>query len=111
VPTLSAARAVLATLDEFAADNVLAKARRAVRLLLKRAWFRLQELPFVGNIRGEKGRHGLGGIEMRGPRPVKSAADWANAAVLACLSGVRGMSAFTCSVHLPREFCGLRRLW
>src|SRR5207253_137686 len=76
--------AVLATLDEFAADNVLGKARRS-SAIIEEGLVRLKDLPVVANIRGEKGGM-VWGVEMR-DHAGRSAADWANAAVLTCYRG------------------------
>ncbi len=82
--------AVLATLDEFAARDVLGPCRRA-SAILEAGLVRLKELPFVGAVRGERGGM-VWGVEMceHGGR---SAPDWANAAVLACYLGEPGASA------------------
>jgi 4-aminobutyrate aminotransferase-like enzyme len=76
--------AVLATLDEFAARDVLGPCRRA-SAVVEEGLVRLKELPFVARVRGEKGGM-VWGVEMadHGGRP---AAEWANAAVLACYRG------------------------
>lgn len=76
--------AVLATLDEFAADNVLEKCRRS-SAIIEDGLVALKELPFVANVRGEKGGM-VWGVEMR-DHAGKSAADWANELVLACYRG------------------------
>jgi 4-aminobutyrate aminotransferase-like enzyme len=76
--------AVLATLDEFAADDVVGKARRS-SAIIEEGLVRLKELPFVADVRGEKGGM-VWGVEMRAHAD-RSAADWANAAVLACYRG------------------------
>ena len=49
---------------------------------------KLKELPFVAHVRGEKGGM-VWGVEMR-DHAGRSAADWANAAVLACYRGDGG---------------------
>src|SRR5205823_461235 len=46
---------------------------------------RLKELPFIAHVRGEQGGM-VWGVEMR-DHAGRSAADWANAAVLACYRG------------------------
>jgi len=46
---------------------------------------KLKELPFVAHVRGEKGGM-VWGVEMR-DHAGQTAADWANAAVLACYKG------------------------
>ncbi len=76
--------AVLATLDEFADPDVLARARRS-SALIEAGLLRLKELPFVAHVRGEKGGM-VWGLEMC-DHAGRSAADWANAAVLACYRG------------------------
>jgi 4-aminobutyrate aminotransferase-like enzyme len=76
--------AVLATLDEFAARDVITPCRRS-SAILEEGLVRLKELPFVANVRGEKGGM-VWGVEMR-DHASRSAADWANAAVLACYRG------------------------
>ncbi|HEY8504808.1 MAG TPA: aminotransferase class III-fold pyridoxal phosphate-dependent enzyme, partial [Gemmataceae bacterium] len=76
--------AVLATLDEFAASDVLGHARR-VSALIEEGLVGLKELPFVANIRGERGGM-VWGVEFADWKG-KPAADWANAAVLACYRG------------------------
>jgi 4-aminobutyrate aminotransferase/(S)-3-amino-2-methylpropionate transaminase len=76
--------AVLATLDEFAAHDWIAHCRR-VSALVEAGLMRLKCLPFVAHIRGEDGGM-VWGIEMQ-DHAGHSAADWANAAVLACYRG------------------------
>jgi 4-aminobutyrate aminotransferase-like enzyme len=73
--------AVLATLDEFAARDVLSASRRS-SAVIEKGLVQLQELPIVANVRGEKGGM-VWGLEMR-DHAGRSAADWANAAVLSC---------------------------
>jgi 4-aminobutyrate aminotransferase/(S)-3-amino-2-methylpropionate transaminase len=76
--------AVLATLDEYASRDILGPCRRS-SALIEEGLVRLKELPFVAHVRGEQ----LGmvwGVEMR-DHAGRSAADWANAAVLACYLG------------------------
>jgi 4-aminobutyrate aminotransferase-like enzyme len=80
--------AVLATLDEFAADDVLARARHS-SAIIEDGLVRLKQLPFVAAIRGEQGGM-VWGVEMR-DHAGKSATDWANAAVLACYRGDIGI--------------------
>jgi 4-aminobutyrate aminotransferase-like enzyme len=79
--------AVLATLDEFAARDVLGPCRRA-SAVLEKGLIRLKELPFVAHVRGERGGM-VWGVEMADYRGT-SAAEWANAAVLACYRGDGG---------------------
>ncbi len=81
--------AVLATLDEFAARDVLAASRKS-SAIIENGLVRLKELPFVAHVRGEKGGM-VWGVEMR-DHAGRSAADWANAAVLACYLGDPGQS-------------------
>jgi 4-aminobutyrate aminotransferase-like enzyme len=76
--------AVLATLDEFAARDVLGPCRKA-SAVLEKGLLDLKDLPFVAHVRGEKGGM-VWGVEMR-DHAGRSAADWANAAVLACYRG------------------------
>ncbi len=77
--------AVLATLDEFASRDVLGPCRRS-SIIIEEGLVRLKELPFVGRVRGEKGGM-VWGLEMQ-DHAGRSAADWANAAVLACYRGL-----------------------
>jgi 4-aminobutyrate aminotransferase-like enzyme len=79
--------AVLATLDEFAARDVLGPCR-AASAILEEGLVRLKELPFVGAVRGERGGM-VWGVEMR-DHGGRSAPEWANAAVLACYRGDGG---------------------
>ncbi|HXG11414.1 MAG TPA: aminotransferase class III-fold pyridoxal phosphate-dependent enzyme [Gemmataceae bacterium] len=82
--------AVLATLDEFAARDVLGPCRRA-SAVIEEGLVRLKELPFVAHVRGEKGGM-VWGVEFA-DHAGRTAADWANAAVLACYLGEPGASA------------------
>ncbi len=82
-----ASAAVLATLDEFAARDVLGPCR-AASAVIEQGLVRLQELPFVAHVRGEYGGM-VWGVEMR-YHAGHPAADWANAAVLACYRGEPG---------------------
>lgn len=77
--------AVFATLDEFTGRNVLGPARRS-SAIIEEGLVRLKELPFVRRVRGEKGGM-VWGVEMQ-DHAGRSAADWANAAVLACYCGL-----------------------
>lgn len=79
--------AVLATLDEFESDDVLGRSRRA-SAVLEAGLVRLKEFPFIAHIRGEKGGM-VWGIETR-DRDGRTAAEWANALVLACYRGSDG---------------------
>ncbi len=76
--------AVLATLEEFAAGDVLAASRRS-SAVLEAGLVRLKELPFVAHVRGEKGGM-VWGVETR-DHAGRPAAEWANALVLACYRG------------------------
>src|SRR5262249_36056834 len=71
--------AVLATLDEFADRDVLAASRQA-SAVIEAGLVRLKELPFIAHVRGEKGGM-VWGVETR-DHAGRSAAEWANAAVL-----------------------------
>jgi 4-aminobutyrate aminotransferase-like enzyme len=76
--------AVLATLDEFAQYDVLGHARRS-SAIIERGLLRLKELPFVAHVRGEQGGM-VWGVETRDYGRF-TAAEWANAIVLACYRG------------------------
>jgi 4-aminobutyrate aminotransferase-like enzyme len=76
--------AVLATLDEFARTNVLDASRRS-SAIIEMGLIKLKELPFVAHVRGEKGGM-VWGVELR-DHAGQTAADWANAVVLACYRG------------------------
>jgi 4-aminobutyrate aminotransferase-like enzyme len=76
--------AVLATLEEFAATDVLAQSRRS-SAIVEAGLLRLKKQPFVAHVRGERGGM-VWGVETR-DHSGKSAADWANAIVLACYRG------------------------
>jgi 4-aminobutyrate aminotransferase-like enzyme len=76
--------AVLATLDEFAARDVLGSCRQASSII-EEGLQRLKTLPFVAHVRGERGGM-VWGVEMR-DHAGKSPAEWANAAVLASYRG------------------------
>ena len=82
--------AVLATLDSFAGSDVLAGCRRA-SAIIEGGLVRLKELPFIAAVRGEKGGM-VWGVDFR-EHAGKSAADWANAAVLAAYRGNPGKPA------------------
>jgi len=77
--------AVLATLDEFASRDVLGPCHRS-STVVEEGLIRLKQLPFVGKVRGEKGGM-VWGLEMQ-DHAGRSAADWANATVLACYRGL-----------------------
>jgi 4-aminobutyrate aminotransferase-like enzyme len=76
--------AVLATLEEFAAGDVLAHTRRS-SAIIEEGLLRLKELPIVARVRGEKGGM-VWGVEFR-DHAGRTASEWANAAVLACYQG------------------------
>lgn len=76
--------AVLATLDEFAASDVLGQCRRS-SAVIEAGLVRLKELPFIAKVRGEKGGM-VWGVETR-DHDGRTAAEWANGAVLACYLG------------------------
>lgn len=76
--------AVLATLEAFAADDVLKKTRES-SAIIEQGLVALKKHPFVANVRGEKGGM-VWGVEMR-DFAGRSAPDWANAVVLACYLG------------------------
>ncbi len=82
-----ASAAVLATLEEFAAGDVLANCRRS-SAIIEEGLLRLKKLPFIAHVRGEKGGM-VWGVEFR-DHAGRSAAEWANAAVLACYQGEGG---------------------
>jgi 4-aminobutyrate aminotransferase-like enzyme len=79
--------AVLATLDEFAARDVLGPCRQA-SAAIEAGLVRLKELPFISHVRGEKGGM-VWGVEAC-DHDGRSAAEWANALVLACYRGDGG---------------------
>jgi 4-aminobutyrate aminotransferase-like enzyme len=79
--------AVLATLEEFAARDVLGPCRRA-SAVLEAGLVRLKELPFVARVRGEAGGM-VWGVEMA-DHAGRIAAEWATAAVLAAYRGDGG---------------------
>jgi 4-aminobutyrate aminotransferase-like enzyme len=73
--------AVLATLDEFESRDVIGD-MKAVSRIIEAGLVRLKDLPFVSAVRGEKDGM-VWGVEMQ-DHDGKSAAEWANAFVLAC---------------------------
>lgn len=77
--------AVLATLEEFEATDILGPMRKA-SAVLEEGLVGLKRHPFVANVRGEKGGM-VWGIEMRDFAD-RTAAEWASAAVLNCYLGV-----------------------
>jgi 4-aminobutyrate aminotransferase-like enzyme len=76
--------AVLATLDEFATTDVLGAMRKS-SAVIERGLVALKELPFVANVRGERGGM-VWGVEAR-DYAGRTAAEWANAFVLSCYEG------------------------
>src|SRR5262245_24631003 len=76
--------AVLATLDEFAARDVLAQTRES-SAIIERGLVSLKEFPFVANVRGERGGM-VWGVEFR-DHGCRNANEVANAFVLACYQG------------------------
>jgi len=85
--------AVLATLDEFESRDVLGDARKA-SAVIEAGLLKLKELPFVAHVRGENGGM-VWGVETQ-DHAGHSAAEWANAIVLACYRGESGGDA----IHL-----------
>jgi 4-aminobutyrate aminotransferase-like enzyme len=79
--------AVLATLDEFEARDVLGDMRKS-SAIIEEGLVQLKDLPFVSHIRGEKGGM-VWGVEMM-DHAGHSASEWANALVLACYRGEHG---------------------
>jgi 4-aminobutyrate aminotransferase-like enzyme len=76
--------AVLATLDEFAARDVLAEMRES-SAIIERGLVALKELPCVANVRGERGGM-VWGVEFK-DHGGRTASEWANGLVLACYQG------------------------
>lgn len=76
--------AVLATLDEYENGNVLRSARES-SAIIERGLERLKKLPLVANVRGEEGGM-VWGVETCDWNS-RTAAEWANACVLACYRG------------------------
>jgi 4-aminobutyrate aminotransferase-like enzyme len=76
--------AVLATLEDYASPALLESCRRS-SAIIEDGLVRLKELPFVARVRGEQGGM-VWGVEFR-DHADRSAADWANAAVLSCYRG------------------------
>jgi 4-aminobutyrate aminotransferase/(S)-3-amino-2-methylpropionate transaminase len=79
-----ACAAVLATLEEFAAGGVLARCRHS-SAIIEEGLVPLKKLPFIAHVRGEKGGM-VWGVEFCN-HAGRTAAEWANAAVLACYQG------------------------
>ncbi|MGH7172964.1 MAG: aminotransferase class III-fold pyridoxal phosphate-dependent enzyme, partial [Gemmataceae bacterium] len=71
-------------LEEFAASDILEHSRR-VSTILEDGLSRLKQLPFIAHVRGEKGGM-VWGIEFH-DHAGRGAAEWANAAILACYQG------------------------
>jgi 4-aminobutyrate aminotransferase-like enzyme len=78
---------VLATLDEFAEQDVLTRSRKS-SAVIEEGLLGLKKLPFIVHVRGERGGM-VWGVETR-DHAERSAADWANAIVLACYQGEAG---------------------
>jgi 4-aminobutyrate aminotransferase-like enzyme len=76
-----AAAAVLATLDEFEERDVLGEARKS-SAVVEAGLVALKRHPFVAHVRGERGGM-VWGVEMK-DHAGRTAAEWANAFVLAC---------------------------
>jgi 4-aminobutyrate aminotransferase-like enzyme len=82
-----AAAAVLATLDEFASRDVLGPARES-SAVIEAGLVALKRHPFVAHVRGERGGM-VWGVETS-DHAGRTAAEWANALVLACYRGDGG---------------------
>lgn len=79
--------AVLATLEAFAATDVMGHSRKMSRVI-EEGLLGLKRLPFIANVRGE--REGMvWGVETK-DHAGRTAAEWANAFVLACYHGEGG---------------------
>ena len=76
--------AVLATLDEFEARDVIG-GMKASSHAIEGGLVRLKRLPFIAHVRGERGGM-VWGVEMA-DHAGRTAAEWANAFVLACYHG------------------------
>jgi 4-aminobutyrate aminotransferase-like enzyme len=81
------AAAVLATLDEFEGRDVLAESRKS-SAVIEAGLITLKRHPFVAHVRGERGGM-VWGVEMA-DHAGRTAAEWANAFVLACYRGAGG---------------------
>jgi 4-aminobutyrate aminotransferase-like enzyme len=79
--------AVLATLDEFERRDVLGEMAATSRII-EAGLVRLKEFPFIAHVRGENGGM-VWGVETR-DHAGHTAAEWANAIVLACYRGDGG---------------------
>jgi 4-aminobutyrate aminotransferase-like enzyme len=77
--------AVLATLDEFAAGDILTNCR-AASAVIEQGLIRLKEFPFVAHVRGENGGM-VWGLETRDQHGA-TAAEWANRIILTCYRGI-----------------------
>jgi 4-aminobutyrate aminotransferase-like enzyme len=86
--------AVLATLDEFEARDIIGSMKES-SALIERGLVALKEHPFVAHVRGEAGGM-VWGVEFA-DHGGKSAADWANAFVLA---GYQGDGPGSDGIHL-----------
>jgi 4-aminobutyrate aminotransferase-like enzyme len=75
---------VLATLDEFASRDILGHSHR-MSAMIEKGLLRLKEIPFIAHVRGEEGGI-VWGVETA-DHAGRSAAEWANAFVLACYQG------------------------
>ena len=99
--------AVLATLEEFASRDVLAQCRRS-SAIIERGLVRLKELPFIAQVRGEKGGM-VWGVGKRASTPARAPADWVFAIVLACYRG--GNDGIHLLGPLAKRWCACRRRW
>jgi 4-aminobutyrate aminotransferase-like enzyme len=93
----AACAAVLATLDIFEANDIIAHARRVAKVI-EAGLTRLQQLPFVKYVRGEGVVWGVEMCDHAG----RSAADWAIECVRACYLGESGGDA----IHLLGPLAG-----
>ncbi len=94
VPPLLAGKRVADLGDGFATGDVLGAAHRS-SAVIERGLVELKELPFVANVRGERGGM-VWGVEAR-DHGGRTAAEWANALVLA---GYQGDGPAGDGVHL-----------
>ncbi len=79
--------AVLSTLDEYEGRDVLGDCHRA-SAVIEESLVHLKRLPFITHVRGERGGM-VWGVETT-DHAGRSAAEWANAIVLACYRGESG---------------------
>jgi 4-aminobutyrate aminotransferase-like enzyme len=79
-----ACAAVLTTLEEFAGRDILAHSRR-MSAIIEEGLVGLKKLPFIARVRGEEGGM-VWGVETA-DHGGRTAAEWANALVLACYQG------------------------